>query len=393
MFIHNYIYSLKTLFRNKALIFWTFMFPLIMATFFNMAFSDISNNEKLDIIEVAFVENNNFNENKIYKEVFDDLSDKNNEDRLFNTKDVSEKKAKQLLKDNKIEGYLKFEANEPIVVFNNNGINQTILKYTVDEISSRLVMVNNLSEEEVKKELRKGNFNIDYLDIQNRVIEMTNKKSARIKDISKGDFDYVMIEFFSLIAMACMYGGLLSMNSINKGLPNLSSKGKRVSVSPSKKSNIILSNLFASYTAQLLGLLILFLYTIVVIKVDYGNNIPLVILLSLVGSLAGLSLGLFISVIFKISENAKTGILISITMTGSFLAGMMGITLKYIIDKYIPLLNKINPVAMITDGLYALYYYSESNRYYFNVVSLVIFSFILIIISLIKLRRQKYDSI
>lgn len=393
MFIHNYIYSLKTLFRNKALIFWTFMFPLIMATFFNMAFSDISNNEKLDIIEVAFVENNNFNENKIYKEVFDDLSDKDNEDRLFNTKYVSEKKAKQLLKDNKIEGYLKFEANEPIVVFNNNGINQTILKYTVDEISSRLVMVNNLSEEEVKKELRKGNFNIDYLDIQNRVIEMTNKKSARIKDISKGDFDYVMIEFFSLIAMACMYGGLLSMNSINKGLPNLSSKGKRVSVSPSKKSNIILSNLLASYTAQLLGLLILFLYTIVVIKVDYGNNIPLVILLSLVGSLAGLSLGLFISVIFKISENAKTGILISITMTGSFLAGMMGITLKYIIDKYIPLLNKINPVAMITDGLYALYYYSESNRYYFNVVSLVIFSFILIIISLIKLRRQKYDSI
>ena len=393
MFIHNYVYSLKTLFKNKGLIFWTFMFPIILATFFNMAFSDISNKEKLDIIDVAFVENSDFNENKIYKEVFDNLSDKNNKDRLFKTRYVSEKKAKELLEDSKIVGYLKFEEEKPVLIINNNGINQTIFKYTVDEISSRLIMVNNLSEEEVKKEINKGNFNIDYEEIQKRVLKLINNKKTNIKDISKKGFDYMMIEFFSLIAMACMYGGMLSMHSINQTLPNLSSKGKRVSVSPNKKSNIILSSLFASYTAQLIGIIILFLYTIFVINVDYGNNVFLVVLLSLIGSLAGLSLGLFISVIFKISENAKTGILISITMIGSFFAGMMGITMKYIIDKNIPLLNKINPVNMITDGLYALYYYSESHRYYFNVLSLVIFSFILIIISLIKLRRQKYDSI
>ena len=34
MFIHNFKYSLKTLFRNKALIFWTFAFPIILGTFF-----------------------------------------------------------------------------------------------------------------------------------------------------------------------------------------------------------------------------------------------------------------------------------------------------------------------------------------------------------------------
>ena len=72
---------------------------------------------------------------------------------------------------------------------------------------------------------------------------------------------------------------------------------------------------------------------------------------------------------------------------------MMGITLKYVIDKNIPIINKINPISMITDGFYSLYYYNSLNRYYFNIISLLIVSTILIIISILSLRRQQYDSI
>ena len=72
---------------------------------------------------------------------------------------------------------------------------------------------------------------------------------------------------------------------------------------------------------------------------------------------------------------------------------MMGITMKYIIDKNIPIINKLNPANMITDGLYSLYYYETLDRYIFNVISLLIFAFILITVSYISLRRQKYDSI
>ena len=77
----------------------------------------------------------------------------------------------------------------------------------------------------------------------------------------------------------------------------------------------------------------------------------------------------------------------------SFLAGMMGITMKYTVDKNIPILNKLNPVNMITDGLYSLYYYSTNNRYFFNILSLVIFSVIFTLFSYILLRRQRYVSI
>ena len=92
------------------------------------------------------------------------------------------------------------------------------------------------------------------------------------------------------------------------------------------------------------------------------------------GSFAGLSLGIAIATVLKSNENAKMGILISLTMFFSFLSGMMGITMKYVIDSNIPLLNKINPAAMITDGFYSLYYYDTLDRFYFNIISLLLFS-------------------
>ena len=98
MFVHNFKYTLKTLLKNKMLIFWTFAFPILIGIFFNMAFSDIENNEKLDIIDIAIVDNDEFNNNLIYKETFKSLSDKKNDNRLFDIKYVNEKKAKDLLK-------------------------------------------------------------------------------------------------------------------------------------------------------------------------------------------------------------------------------------------------------------------------------------------------------
>lgn len=101
MFLHNFKYAFKALIRNKTLIFWTYAFPLILGTFFNMAFSNIESSEKFDIIDIAVVNNNDFKENDILKESIKQLSDKSNEDRIFNTRYVDEDKAEALLEDGK----------------------------------------------------------------------------------------------------------------------------------------------------------------------------------------------------------------------------------------------------------------------------------------------------
>ena len=393
MFKHNLKYSLKILFKNKSLLFWTFAFPIILGTLFYLAFSNIENSEKLDIIDIAIVDNQAFKDNEIFKQAFKNLSDKENKDRLFETKYVTEDAAKKLLDEKKITGYLIFNNKNPKIFVATNGINETILKYVTEEIIQTEDIIKKVSNQKINQEIIEKKFNINYEEIYKNVLTEIENQQVKLENISNKNLSYTMIEFYTLIAMSCMYGALLSMYSINKTLPNICNVGKRISVSPTKKSNIVMASAIASYIAQVLGIFLLFIYTIFVLKVDYGTNLPLIILLALVGCLAGLSLGLAVTTTIKTNENTKVGIITAFTMTGSFLSGMMGITMKYIIDKNVPIINKVNPVNMITDGLYSLYYYSGFNRYIFNVVSLLIFSAIMILISITSLRRQKYDSI
>lgn len=397
MFIHNFKYALKTLLQNKMLIFWTFAFPIILGTFFKMAFSNIEKNEKLDIIDIAIVENDEFKENETFKKSFEKLSDETYDDRLFNTKYVTEDEAKKLLEEDKISGYLII-TDTPKVVVTSSGINETVLKYVTEEISQSEDIIKNVIEYKINEQVKNGTIQFNSFDevikdIQKEAINMIEEDSVNIEDISNKNLSYTMIEYYTLIAMACLYGGILGMVSVNYNLPNMSNNGKRVAVSPTPKGRVILSSVLASYITQVVGVLILFVYTIFVLKVDYGDNLGYVLILSLIGSLAGLSLGIFVASVFKANENLKTGIIIAVTMFGCFLSGMMGITMKYVVDKNVPIINKINPASMITDGLYSLYYYDTLNRYYFNVASLLIFSLVLIVISIFSLRRQKYDSI
>ena len=388
MFYHNFKYSLKTLFKSKDLLFWTFIFPLILGTFFKLAFSNIEKSETFDVINIAIIDSSNYQDNKIYQEVFETLSDKNNENQVFNLEVTNLKEANSLLEEKEIIGYLEFLADDIKITVKENGIDETILRYVVSEIQSRQALIETL----VKEEIKQDSFPLDYEKIYSKIDALMNEE-VTLQDISKNNLSYTMIEYYTLIAMAALYGGIITLTIMNAKLPNMQAVGKRTAVAPIKKGEMIVSSLLASYVIQLMGLVILFIYTILVLKVDYGTHFILVIVLALVGSLAGLTTGVGVATLLKTNENAKIGILIALTMLECFLSGMMGITMKYIIDKNIPILNLINPANMITDGLYSLYYYDTFNRFYFNIFSLLIYSLVIIGLSVIKLRRQKYDSL
>ena len=170
---------------------------------------------------------------------------------------------------------------------------------------------------------------------------------------------------------------MLGLTAINNQLANMSAKGKRVSVSPNKKGILVLSSALGSYLVSLVGLAILLIFLKFGLNVEFGSQWFYIIILSLVGDLAGISMGIFIASVFRVSEQAKTGINIAISMFFSVLSGMMGVTLKYVIDKNIPIINLINPNNLITDGFYALYYYNTFNRYIRDICCLGVFIIVL----------------
>ncbi len=392
MFIHNLKYTIKSLLKNRTLIFWTFAFSIILSTFFYMAFSNIENDEKLQIFDIAVIDNDGFEKQEIYKETLKKLSQES-DDKLFNIKYVGKEEAEDLLEKSEIEGYILFENETPKIVVKNTGTYQTIIKFVVDEIEQTKIVVRDLTEQDIKKEIENGNINFNTENIVNNILAKINNEKVELKNISNSKLSYMMIEYYTVIAMACMYGGMIGITAINGCLANMSNRGKRIAVSPTRKSVIVLSSAIGAYFVSLIGVALLILFLILALKVNFGTNLGLVILLAMIGNLAGTSLGVLIASCFKVSEGTKTGITISVSMILSVLSGMMGVTLKYLIDKNAPIINRMNPNNLITDGFYSLYYYNTLDRYWSDILNLLIFSIICLVISFISLRREKCDNI
>lgn len=374
------------------LIFWTFAFPLILGTFFSLAFSNIESSESLDTINIAIAEKENSQAGDTLTEILSSMKDGIGEKPLFNIQRADEAGAAGLLENKDICGYIVLSDDAPKLVISSNGINETILKFATDKILQSEDMIKNVFSD-IGPELSPERIAEEAEMISDKISEYIGSSADSIKNISGDNLSYTMIEYYTLIAMTCLYGGILGMTAVNRNLANMSPRGKRVSVCPVSKWRLILGNVLAGYTVQLIGIAILYLYSVFVIKVDFGSDLPLIVALTMLGCLAGLTMGIAVSVLIKSGENTKIGIIIAVTMFGCFLSGMMGITMKYIVDSNLPLLNRINPANMITDGLYALYYYNTPERYILNIVSLAVFSAVMIILSAAGLRRQKYDSI
>lgn len=351
-------YNFKITFKNVELIFWTFAFPIILITLFYAAFSNISAADDFVAPKVTVIENENSMLVPVYKQIFEKV------DALDVSYETDFESAKTKLESEEIAGIATFDdgMEYPKLTIEQNGINQTIIQNIMTEI---------------ELSIRSGS-EFDEVKIKNTY--------DRKQEVS-------MIEYFTLLAMACLYGAMIGTKSLDKNLANMTASGKRIAVAAVSKTKIVLGSLLTSYITQLIGLTILFVYMLAVLKIDFGEHLVGVIGLTMLGALAGLALGTFISAIFKVKDNIKDGITTGFTMLCCFFSGMMGPTVKFAIDSSFPLLNKVNPAALLTDGYYALTNFGAGERFWSDVILLVLFSGVLSFVSIKVLRRQKYDNL
>ncbi len=377
--MHIYKTRLKVLLRTKVLIFWTLIFPIVLGTLFNVAFSNIMESEKFNPIKVGIVQNDNYSNLAGLETMINGISQDNDDQVLDVSYYKTEDDVKEALEANEIKGYYIVTDDIDIVV-KKNGMEETIMKYVVDSYNQTYSVITNIIM-----------FNAGQY--KEEMISELNSNTNYFQAVSIGNLDMTVLYFYTLIGMVCMYGGFFGVNAVNETEANLSKKAARLSIAPTNKLKNLLCALLAGFTIQIIEALILFLYLIYVLNIDFGDQIPYVLLMLFVGSMAGLTMGTLIGVSNKKDENMKTGIVLSVTMACSFLAGMMMEDIKYIIAEKAPLLAKINPVTMITDGLYSLYYYDNLDRFFYNIISLIIFSIIMITAAYLFIRRKKYDSI
>ncbi|HEY5585013.1 MAG TPA: ABC transporter permease [Ruminiclostridium sp.] len=380
MFWHIFSNRLKCIIRDKQLVFWTLVFPLILATLFSMTLINISKQEAFKSIDIAVVNNEAYQKDVGFKNFLTEASQGDN--KLFNINLTTKEEAEKLLDNGKVEGYITVETQINLVV-KNSGLNQTIIKSVLDEYNQTVSAVNSIVTD-------------NPTALQNGLLEDVGKRIEFTKNIQAGTKekpDSAVNYFYTLIAMACLYGSFFGLKEITDIQADLSKRAARLNVAPVHKLKVLVSGLCAGFAVLLLEISILLSYLVFAMKVDFGDQIGYILLTCFVGCATGISFGAIVSAIIKKREGVKTAILIGATMTACFLSGMMYGNMKYIVEKNVPILAYINPAALITDAFYALYYYDTPTRFFTNIGLLSGLTVIFCLVTYLIIRRQKYASI
>jgi ABC-2 type transporter. len=375
MFLFNYRYRLKCIFKDRQLMFWTFLFPILLAILFNLAFSNLSSSDNFLKVNVAVVENEELDQNPAFTQALDGADD------LFVVKYTTREDADALLADNQIDGYIVFDPALNLVV-NQSGLNQTIIRQFLDDFVQSSSTIGTIITQ-------------NHSALENGIIAGITSRTEYLKAVfaNQSNPDPVVNYFYALIAMTCLYGGFLGVKEVVAIQADLSDVGARINLAPTNKLTVFLSSILAAATVQLLELIMLLAFLIGVLGISFGNQIGYIALTCVVGSLTGVTFGTCLGSIVKKGEGLKIGILIGSTMIMSFLAGMMSADIKYTVMTKAPILGYLNPANLITDSFYALYYYNTHTQFFTDILLLCAFTLLFSSVTYFVLRRQKYASL
>jgi ABC-2 type transport system permease protein len=291
--------------------------------------------------------------------------------------------AEQMLTDGEIDGIFYWDGGINLMVMK-QGLNQSVLKSVSESFMRISQTIGTISQ------ARPDMFEQAY-DILTMEIEQSANKEITL---GRGETDIMISYFYSLIAMSCLYGSMFGYAKAIGIQANMSPLAARRSVSPSRKISMIIGDTAAAVTVQFIEALIVIAYLAFVLGVNFGDQWGFVILTSLAASIMGVTLCLAISTVLKsANENAIGGILSGIVLLLCFLSGLMVSNMKYIIEKNVPFINKINPAALISDAFYSLTVYDNYSRYTQCMLSMLAASALFCIISALVLRRRNYASI
>lgn len=377
MSLQLYLTRLKCLFRNKESMFWCYMFPILLATCFFFAFSNLWKLEDFKTIPIAY-DNEGTTEDNLGQAL--KAAETSGGTRMFEVIHCEEARAKQMLDEGKVNAYI-VGSSDPKLYIKKNGLETTIIKAFLDSYEQMYVTIHTILSQNPNA-LNEGLLD-DLMNYDSFIDEIKNEKKPA----------QLLIYFYALLAFNCLFSANWGLDEVVNIQANLSNRGARVSVSPIHKMKLLLCNLAAALTAHTGSMLLLFLYMYYFIKIDFGGHFFHLFLVCGIGSLAGLALGAFVGVFVNKKEEVKAAILMACLMGGAFLSGMMMPDMKYIIKSNLPFLGYINPVNLVTDAMYSLYYYDTYESFYTNVALLAAFSVILGTLSIIRIRRNDYASI
>lgn len=369
-------YSFLVKIRDFSLVFWPFIFPLVLTTamYFSIGQMEESDFEK---IPVAIVSQSMEGE-EVFQEYLETMEADSSA--LIDIRYMTEKEAVSALKNNEVQGIF-YSGEEPSLTVVGSGLPQSILQMVLESYTEGRQTLEDIAA--IRPE-----------GVNSAVQKMENYRPVTEEVSLGGRTTNPTAQFFyALIGMACLYGCFIGYRSAMDLQANLSALAARRCVSPVHRMRWILTETAVSFGIHFINMLVLLAYMKYILRLQLTGSYMQMIPVVIIGSMFGVTMGIFITSIGKMGESVKVGIMISISMVMSFLAGLMNADIKNMVDRNIPLLNRINPAALISDALYCLNVYDAPDRYMQDMAILAVLCVVLLAGTFLMVRRERYGSI
>ena len=128
-------YDVQLRFRNKVILFWMFLFPIILCTLFSLVLRDVYALEEQTVIPLGIEMNEAYEQDATLQAVLQQLSE--GEDALFSLEAAGGDVQEQLEQGKWIAYVQVMEDGEIALTMSGNGLEQTITEMFFDEFSQQ----------------------------------------------------------------------------------------------------------------------------------------------------------------------------------------------------------------------------------------------------------------
>lgn len=395
---NTFKYTVLSIVRERGVVFWVILFPIILATLFNVMFKGMDEGAfELPTIPVAIVDASEGNAGDSFDATMDALSDKKDGEALLAPVYVkSPDEAYRMLKNGETIGTITLDADgwpslELSPGSGNVGVSmeqvkRTVLADVVDDFCR-----SRAAAEDIIANDPTALANPKVID---SFTERTEYTSALSITHSKTK-EYVRY-FYALLGFAALMAAMVGLTAVGAIQPNISPLGARRVLGGTGRSRMLVGAIAASWVISFSALLVAFAYIRFVLGVEFGGREGACVLGLAVAAFMATSLGALIGAIPAIPYSAKGGVLTGLTCLLSLFAGLYGTPALHLADQIAhdaPWAATINPAKQVTDLFYSLYVYTDMEPFFQTICALLVITLCFSLAAALFMRRQRYASL
>lgn len=379
-----------SLVRDKALLVWALVFPIIMTCIFMGMFSGFEDAYSMVGSTLGIVKDANYDEAIGLDETLSALSDGEAEDRVadlvyYGTAEEAEAAADA----GEIDAYLTVDDASmpelhvsPQSIADNGKLPATVLTEVLDTYLRTRASLLNI--EKVRPDLVQTGAALAAF--RGNAVETV--RLAATKTPPDPDVRY----YYALLAMAAGLGTTAAMVSVRRLLPTAGPVGARTTLASVPRWQMLAGALLGSWLCEFACMLAALVFMRTVAGIEFGGNAPLVILAVLLSTLTACAAGAFFGTISHMEDGMVSGISCLLSLfTGLY--GPASQLLSDWIEAALPFLAQANPLWQMTSCFYSLLYYDTLDAFWARCLALVLMALAFFVLASLRMRRISHEHL